>query len=455
MVTGVAACAYYNGLYNARQLVDQARVAQREGRRGEARSLWIQAAVKAESVVVKYPNSKYHDDALLVQGLALRQVDECAGAVDPLQEAAGSSADPAIVREARLLLAECWLELEQPARSRSVLALIRAEGDSTVVGRAQLLAGRASIQLGEPDRAIEELSQSAEPEAQFQRAVAYLAAGRVREAASVIDSTREAGYQEAQWEVVLRTIGAVDHRIAGRLVDRLREDGDLSSGEEARLLIADGLRWLPVDEARARSRFSTAVDIAGDSLEGGVARGHLAVLEFRRNADLEALPGFRHTFESILDDGGPAATLIAPFALMTEEVLAELETPGDGGLRLFRRAEEMRDSLLAKPLATQLFQVVAERYEGSAIAPKALLAIAVLDPTRADSISSVLERQYPTSPYTQVVFGRPAPRFAAVEDSLRALLDLVALPRLQPAGMVQSRRSGFLMDTTAAPGIRR
>ncbi len=50
-------CVYYNGLYNANQLAGEARKAEREGRRGEAQSLWAQAAVKAESVATRYPDS--------------------------------------------------------------------------------------------------------------------------------------------------------------------------------------------------------------------------------------------------------------------------------------------------------------------------------------------------------------------------------------------------------------
>ena len=70
----VAACAYYNGLYNANQLAAEARRAEAEGRRGEARSLWLQAAVKAESVIVRFPESDRRDDALLMRGLALSRV---------------------------------------------------------------------------------------------------------------------------------------------------------------------------------------------------------------------------------------------------------------------------------------------------------------------------------------------------------------------------------------------
>ena len=68
LLTVAIGCAYYNGLYNANRLADEARKAEREGRRSEARPLWTQVAVKAESVATRYPDSSYRDDALHLQG---------------------------------------------------------------------------------------------------------------------------------------------------------------------------------------------------------------------------------------------------------------------------------------------------------------------------------------------------------------------------------------------------
>ena len=73
----ICGCAYFNGLYNANQLAKDAIRAEREGRVGEARSLWSQAAVKAESVAVRYTESRHLDDALVLQGRALRAAGQC------------------------------------------------------------------------------------------------------------------------------------------------------------------------------------------------------------------------------------------------------------------------------------------------------------------------------------------------------------------------------------------
>jgi hypothetical protein len=115
-------CAYYNGLYNANRLAGEADRAEREGRVGEARSLWAQAAVKAESVATRYPDSRHRDDALLLWGRGLAHAGDCRRAVGPLGFAVDSSPDAGLRREARLLLADCRLLLRQPS-----LAIIAVE----------------------------------------------------------------------------------------------------------------------------------------------------------------------------------------------------------------------------------------------------------------------------------------------------------------------------------------
>ncbi len=99
-VVTICGCAYFNGLYNANQLAKDAIRAEREGRVGEARSLWSQAAVKAESVAVRYTESRYFDDALLLQGRALRAAGQCEPAIAPLQLAIQTSADKDLLESA-------------------------------------------------------------------------------------------------------------------------------------------------------------------------------------------------------------------------------------------------------------------------------------------------------------------------------------------------------------------
>ena len=89
---------------------------------------------------------------------------------------------------------------------------------------------------------------------------------------------------------------------------------------------------------------------------------------------------------------------------------------------IFRRAEEARDSLLARHLAARLLLLVAERYPASVIAPKALLAAADARGALGDSVRQVLRRRYPESPYTRAAAGDFRPEYTTIEDSIRTLL---------------------------------
>ncbi|MDH3458534.1 MAG: tetratricopeptide repeat protein, partial [Gemmatimonadota bacterium] len=117
----LAACAYYNGLYNANRLAADAARAERQGRAGEARSLWAQAAVKAESVATRYPTSRHRDDALLLWGRALASTENCRRATRPLALAIDSSTDTKVVTQARLHLGRCQVQRGRPDSALTLL----------------------------------------------------------------------------------------------------------------------------------------------------------------------------------------------------------------------------------------------------------------------------------------------------------------------------------------------
>ncbi len=61
--------------------------------------------------------------------------------------------------------------------------------------------------------------------------------------------------------------------------------------------------------------------------------------------------------------------------------------------------------------------------------------MAALRPEASDSVLAVLKERYPESPYTRAVLGHPAPEYAAVEDSIRHLLDAESLPRVRASAI--------------------
>jgi len=297
-------CAYYNGLYNANRLADEARKAEREGRRSEAQSLWAQAAVKAESVATRYPDSKYRDDALLMQGRALRAIGECRDAIAALEQAVVVSPDVNLRAQAALLLGECQLAIGRPDAAVLRLSPVVDHPDPAMASRALMWRGRAAMARGEPAAALPDLRRTTEPEAVFDRAAVLTALGRGGEAAAALDSAVGLPFDEAQWTPVLQGLGEVNRDAASTLVERLTRRRDLTSGQRARLLMADARRWTTADPAYATARFTAAVSAAGDSLEGRVARAHLAMAEARRTADLDRVVELTDELGTLMLEGG-------------------------------------------------------------------------------------------------------------------------------------------------------
>ena len=414
-------CAYYNGLYNANQLAKDARQAEREGRRGEAQSLWSRAAVKAESVSTRYPDSKYRDDALLLQGRSLSRIGRCQDAVSPLRNAVTSTPDRALRAEAGILLGECHLRLGQADSAWTTLSAFVDHEDSSVASRARLWRGRAAMAANRPAEALEDLNQTTDRTALFDRALALAALDLVREAASTLDTARQLPFDEARWGAVLDQIG--DLKSASALVERLLTRADLTSGERARLLMADGERWARADPAFAVGRYVVAEAVAGDSVESRIARAHLVMAEIRRTTSLERVVELTEELGFLMLEGSEVINAVGRFADLLdgiEQAIAE-PPPSHADLRIFRSAELARDSLRAAPLASQLFLLIRERHPRSVIAPKALLAAAILRLEIADSLHRVLGSEYPDSPYTTAAAGHFSLEYTQIEDSLRSL----------------------------------
>lgn len=422
---GVAAgCAYYNGLYNANQLAKEARRAEREGRRSEAQSLWAQTAVKAESVAVRFPESRYRDDALLLQATALRSLASCREALIPLQTALTVSRDARIRSQAGLLLGQCHLTLGRPDSAVAHLDALVEHRDAGIASQARWWRGRAELAAGRPQMARADLARTAETGAVFDRALAEMAVGAWRTAALVLDTARQLPYDERQWGVVLDRLSVGDPRAASELVERLLND-DLTSGQRARLLMDDGRRWTERDPTFSAARFEAAVVAAGDSLEGRSARAHLAVVEARRTDDFEVLGRLVDELGRLMLEGGEISSLVGRFTTHLDDVVSTAAAPGDPhpDLRLFRAAEIARDSMDAPAAAAALFLRVARDFPESVIAPKALLAAAGLRRDVRDSVHTVLRNAYGDSPYTRAAGGPLSADLAAIEDSIRTLMD--------------------------------
>lgn len=423
VATAVAGCAYYNGLYNANHLAGDARRAEREGRTGEARSLWSRVAVKAESVVSRYPRSKYRDDALLLQGVALRRIDAYTQAVDPLKLAIDSARDPHIRRQARLTLGECRVLMAEPDSAVLVLTpLLTDPGDSTTASAARWWLGRAELALGHADQAAEYFSHSREPDAPFDRVLALVRLGKAEEATAILRAQLPAPYADSVWLPALDSLGTVNAVAASRLVDSLSGRRDLTRGQRARLLLQDGERWVDSASDHAANRMDAVIAAAPDSMEARVARAHLGVAALRRTAQLDSVPILIKALEDAIHEGGPPATVAGRIVDWLQPFSPRVVDRQGDDMDLFMLAEVARDSVRARPLAARLFTLLPERFPASAFAPKAMLAAAVLDSSSKDSLVQAVRQRYPASPYVLALSGQAGPAYAALEDSLRQVL---------------------------------
>ena len=429
-------CAYYNALYNANQLAERARAAQEQGSPAEARSLWEQVAIKAESVTIRHPGSKYFDDALLLQGIALSQLERCREAIAPLSGAESSSPDPLLVNRARYLLGRCYVATDEPAMAMEVLdSLLENVGSGEGSRPALLWRGRAALAMSRYGEATEDLARSGDPQARLGLAFGLAHLRRWDELDSLLGAALRRGYDEPAWLGALDGLGSGNSEAARALVNRLDVRSELTELERARLLIADGNRL----EAAGRSsegaeRFRSVASRLPDATLGRLARVRLILNRLRFDGAPASVPAVLRELEAS-SRGGPAAELAAPAISILRRIVTHVRGRPGSDAELFLLGELARDSLLAPLLAGSLFRRVQFEHPESAIAPKALLAAAWAEPgARADLIER-LRSDYPKSPYARALSGEDPAGFSAAEASLHR-------EAAQPIGAERTTRLG-------------
>jgi len=446
-------CVYYNGLYNANRLADDAARAIREGRPAEARLLWERAAVKAESVAVRYPQSRYRDDALLLEGQSWRRAGQCHRAADPLTVVADSGGDPRGRLTAALGLAACQVELGDPQRAYDRVNPLVSHPDRSVAADARLWRARAALALGRADDALEDLGRLPEAGVVFDRAHALITLGRPGDAAAALHASLAAPYDERRWIAALDSLGRTDTGAATALVNLLVSRKDLTPGQRGRLLLSDGARLTVAGQPAAAARqLQVVVEVAPDSAEGRTARTRLLLRRIGELEVWEGMMGMTAALQRTAEEPGPSGIQAARALRVVGRVEAARESPHPDAA-LFVAAEHVRDSLGARRLAATLFRQIQTDHPASAIAPKALLAAAALDPVSAESLLALAEARYALSPYLAAARGDDPDAFAALEDSLAALVAASPAARARPS--VPARPVGDeIRPPVPAPGRR-
>lgn len=282
-------CAYFNGIYNARQAERRADKPAARGRDGEAAGLYGTAAIKAETVLVRHAKSGWAHDALYLAGRGWAFSNQCERALPRLDAYLALPGQPAARRNrAALAIGMCNVRLGHHEVARDMLRPLLASRDHELTSAAAIWAARASIGVGETDSALAYLRSAGVAAAEWELATAYLGQRRHASAESLLVSRAQRGDFRRE---VLDAIGTL--WAAGREKGVLRltsayDASRLRQVDRARLhlLVGDLLYGAGRDSA-ARQHFALSQRSGRDSLPGREASARLSELALR---GLSSLP---------------------------------------------------------------------------------------------------------------------------------------------------------------------
>ena len=413
---GTNACAYYNGLYNARGLVRRAESATHEGRDSAAIGAWREAAAKADTVIARYPRSRWTDDALLLSGTASSLAGDCAHGLERLAQWQRHPAADGRGR-ARVTIARgaCLVRLGDHASALDSLAPLVSHGDVTVARLAATWAARAALATGRGDSAANFARMARSDALDAELASAALASNR-RALAERLLRQRAAEWRSLPGaHTVLRALARLDLASADSIVGRTQR-GRASRLERARLSVAAGA-WSEHagDRVRARKHYERALEMTADTTVVGDAMTRLGLLDVRSAISIDDA-------RSLLEHARGKTTATAELARVDTalRLIARLATATDtSGASLFLAGEVARDQVGSSALARTLFLGAARRHPASSLAPKALLAAAELSPDSARIWRATVRERYGSSPYAQRLDGKSvSPASLELDDRL-------------------------------------
>jgi tetratricopeptide (TPR) repeat protein len=419
----LSGCVYYNGMYNANKFAKRAEKAQRQGRTFEAQGYWAQAEVRADSLIARHPNSKWVDDAQLIRGEASVNRGDCPGAIPDLEAASMSRDSPKVAQRALVLLGDCRLKAGNLAGADLAFTPLMQSSDTAIRHAAQFQHARILRLDGQYQEALSNLDDLSGTAVENERAADYAGLGDLARARPLIDSALARQDTTVAWDSTLAGIGRVDAGLASQYTSQVVALPGLGGETRDELLNADGMRLLPTDPDSGLARLNQSAVAKPVTNASLVARLRIAEYYLGRADTIPQLQLARPVLTPLSQVGGPSAIRALDYLKVLDQVQAwsDSVTPGapQGDLATFVVAESVRDGLPAPRIAAQLFGAVPVWWPNSPYAPKALLALAALEPAQAVSIRATIEVVYPGSPYLQLVSGDVTPAVLALEDSLQ------------------------------------
>jgi hypothetical protein len=402
LVLTASSCAYYNGLYNARGLVRRAESASREGKDSAAAAAWRDAAAKADTVIARYPRSRWTDDALLVSGTSAAFAGACEHGLERIgQWERHPAADPKQRARASVARGACLVRLGEYGRALDTLAPFTRHREQTLARIAAAWAARAALAGNKLDSAVSFADKAGSDALDAELALSALESGHHALAARILRQRAPAWRSLALLHAPLQRLAQSNRAGADSMV-HLTQRGRAPRLERARLSLAAGL-WSERagDVSAARGHYGRALRMSSDTALVTEAVMRTGLLEVRSAATLAHAQARLDHAKARAADATRLAGVDSALRLAARLAQADDTT----GASVFLAAEVARDGVGAVSVARALFLKAAREHPRSSLAPRAWLAAANLTPDSAGTWRATVLTMYRTSPYADALAG--------------------------------------------------
>lgn len=389
-------CAYFNGVYNARQADRDGQRALASGDDSVAAQSFELAAAAAETVLSRHADSRWGSEALYLAGRGLAFTGRCGAALTRLTAFAGRARSREQREGAALATGQCLTLDGRHTEALAVLVPLVESDDETVARPAARLAARAHLALGDEMAAARVMRVVDAGGSEWLLARAAIASGNSARAESLLLRRAAAGDIRPAMDSAVRALWrAGDTAAVRRLTARAIESrAPTAARSRLRLTVAE----LLARSARTREAAALVAPVAkqlGDSAASEAARD----LELRiALADVRTLADAETALQRLRADAMPGRV---PDAMLLARILAR--SGDESGSGAFLAAEVLRDSIGALHAARALFHSMPA---SSPLAPKGWLAGAAIAGDSASAYVESARARWPASPYVLALDGR-------------------------------------------------
>jgi tetratricopeptide (TPR) repeat protein len=429
----VAGCAYFNALYNAQNIYQEAEDLRRAGLDAEASERYAAVVEKAQKSYDRDNEGQWADDALYLLGRAHLRRGNLFEARVALERALALTSDFELRHGAELYLGAVTALSGDPEGGLALIdEAIRDLPPGPLDAEAHLWRGRVNLSLGRLEAGWQDLEDAVaghdalRVSADLERlrwGVAHADSARARAGArGLLARSEGAASADSLQALVKSASSAWGPAVAASLLAGAESAPWPTDVRDGTLL------------ARAAMHAEAGADAEAVRDAARVAQG-LGALAVRARIWLAGFQLARADSVSQLDAIRPVLmpAVGADGVLELLEDLRKVEmltSPADGGdaIALFAAAELARDELGATRLAVALFRRFAELEAGSPWAGKALLAALALLPAGPDqdAVRARLDRER-ASPYARLAAGEPVAveEYERLEEALLLALSAV------------------------------